>query len=119
MLNDLAGEIHAINVEKGFWDVERNLSEALLLVVSEIIEAMEEVRNGTPLVTQLYESASGVRSPNQSGSTLKPVGFPSELADAIIRILDLCAAYDIDIDKAMMEKIAYNKTRPYKHGKQF
>jgi NTP pyrophosphatase (non-canonical NTP hydrolase) len=115
----MAGEIHAINVEKGFWDSGRSIHEVLLLIVSEVTEAQDELRIGSPIVTQMYESDSGVRSHNQSGVTLKPVGFPSELADVIIRTLDLCAAYDIDIDKAVMEKIAYNKTRPYKHGKQF
>lgn len=47
---------------------------------------------------------------------LKPAGIPSEFADVIIRVLDACAAYGIDIDKAIAEKMAYNKTRPYKHG---
>lgn len=47
---------------------------------------------------------------------LKPEGVPSEFADIIIRVLDACAAYGIDIDAAIAEKMAYNATRPYKHG---
>lgn len=48
---------------------------------------------------------------------LKPEGVPSEFADIIIRVLDACAAYGIDIDAAMREKMSYNRTRPYKHGR--
>lgn len=40
-----------------------------------------------------------------------------ELADVIIRILDMAEAKDWNIAKAIIEKHEYNKTRPYKHGK--
>lgn len=48
----------------------------------------------------------------------KPVGVPSELADIIIRVLDIAAARGVDIDRAVREKMEYNVTRPYKHGKK-
>lgn len=47
----------------------------------------------------------------------KPEGVPVELADAIVRILDMCAAWGIDIDEVVAHKMAYNERRPYKHGK--
>jgi hypothetical protein len=50
------------------------------------------------------------------GIELKPVGLPSELADIIIRTLDLAAFLGIDMDKAIVEKLTYNATRPHKHG---
>ena len=40
-----------------------------------------------------------------------------ELADIIIRALDLSARLDIDISRAVTMKHLYNKARPYKHGK--
>lgn len=43
-------------------------------------------------------------------------GIPYELADTIIRIFDICGHYEIDIEKAIQEKMAYNKERAYKHG---
>jgi NTP pyrophosphatase (non-canonical NTP hydrolase) len=46
----------------------------------------------------------------------KPEGIPSELADAIIRILDIAAFHGIDIAHAVADKMAYNETRPYRHG---
>lgn len=42
-----------------------------------------------------------------------------ELADAVIRIADLCGHLGIDLDAVIAEKMAYNDGRPYKHGKRF
>ena len=53
-----------------------------------------------------YESAGG-----------KPEGYPTELADIIIRTLDLAYMLSIDIDAAVQEKLAFNATRGHKHGK--
>ena len=35
---------HSIAKEKGFWDKERNIGEALMLIVTELAEAMEAHR---------------------------------------------------------------------------
>lgn len=53
--------------------------------------------------------------PNMKGF-LKPEGIPSELADIIIRVLDICGANRIDIAAAIADKMAYNETREYRHG---
>lgn len=47
----------------------------------------------------------------------KPIGLPSELADVLIRVLDLMNYLEIDIDYNVEVKMAFNATRPYKHGK--
>lgn len=49
----------------------------------------------------------------------KPEGVAVELADAVIRIADLCGYLGIDLDTVISEKMAYNETRPFKHGKRF
>jgi NTP pyrophosphatase (non-canonical NTP hydrolase) len=46
----------------------------------------------------------------------KPCGFPSELADIIIRVGDLAYRYGIDLEKAIEEKMKYNATRTFMHG---
>lgn len=46
----------------------------------------------------------------------KPEGIPSEMADVIIRVAHYCGANGIDLAEAVIEKAAYNATRPYKHG---
>src|SRR6185369_7266774 len=47
---------------------------------------------------------------------LKPEGIPSELADIIIRVLDIVAFHGIDIAAAIADKMAYNESRTYRHG---
>lgn len=46
----------------------------------------------------------------------KPCGFPSELADVVIRVATLAARMDIDLNTAITEKLLYNRTRSYLHG---
>jgi NTP pyrophosphatase (non-canonical NTP hydrolase) len=55
----------------------------------------------------------------EEGHTGKPEGFPVELADAVIRLFGLAYEAGIDLPAAIEEKLAYNATRPFKHGKQF
>ena len=43
-------------------------------------------------------------------------GLEVELADAVIRIMDFSQGKDLDVDGAVLEKLNYNKTRPYLHG---
>lgn len=105
-LNELAEEIHGINKDKGFWDKPRDALAVLMLIVSEAAEACEDIRSGFLINEIQYESISG-----------KPIGVPTEMADIIIRVLDACAAWGIDIESAIREKVEYNKTRAFMHGR--
>ena len=100
-INDWVSDLHETATEKGWWDVEPNIPEKLALIHSEISEALEEFRNGN--METYFVNA-------------KPEGFAVELADAVIRIMDLCGYLQIDLESAMMDKAAYNKTRAYRHG---
>lgn len=104
--NKLSQEVYQNAYDKGFYSKPVNLNEKLLLIISEIIEAMDELRAGKETHLLYYEDK-------------KPCGFGVEIADAIIRILDLCGYLNLDIDKLIAEKMAYNKTRPFKHNKEF
>lgn len=46
----------------------------------------------------------------------KPCGFPSELADIVIRVGDLAARMGVDLEHAIVEKMKYNRTRGHLHG---
>ena len=105
-LNDFAEEVHALAMEKGWWDPAPSFPEVLALIHSEVSEALEEYRNGR-LPTEVYTGNNG-----------KPEGIPIELADVIIRVLDCCGYAGIDIDAAISQKHEYNKTRPYRHGEK-
>ena len=79
----------------------------LMLIVSEVAEAQDELRKGHA-ADETYHSLGN-----------KPEGVPSELADVVIRVLDFCYTEGIDLESIIEEKLAYNATREYKHGKKF
>lgn len=45
--------------------------------------------------------------------------FEDELADIIIRTLDICGYLNIDIERSVLAKIKYNKTRDKLHTKRY
>lgn len=108
-ISELQIKIHENAVNKGWWETDRSHGELIALMHSELSEALEELRDGREPATTYFNQDN----PN------KPEGVPPELADVIIRILDYCGKYNIDMQSAIELKMRYNETRPYKHGKQF
>lgn len=122
-LNELAKEIHENAINHGWWEEERRFGEIIALCHSELSEALEEYRNNRPNMYFLADTIGTGRLAIQTvetdidkwkGEKLEGIGI--ELADCIIRIFDYCAYAKIDIEKAILLKHEYNKTRPYKHG---
>ena len=96
----VAQEVNHIAIEKGWWEGERNEGELIALMHSELSEALEAIRNGNPPDDKIPEFT----------------GVEAELADVIIRIMDMSAAKGYRVGDAIVAKINYNKNRPYKHG---
>src|SRR5574343_116152 len=135
-LNKSAQIIFQNNKAKGFWDNERNVGELLMLVVSELGEAMEAHRKGRfAEVSNFDEALSKSRIINKDPTytgTITPESayaahfkswmkdtFEDEIADAVIRLLDLSAGLGIDLEKHINAKVRYNETRPKLHGKLY
>lgn len=101
-LSQWQADVHALAREKGWYDGRpREALEFHMLIVSELAEASESVRNGEDPVWLDQK---------------KPEGELVELADAVIRILDYCAYRGWDLEAAMTLKHTFNANRPYKHG---
>ena len=94
-IKELCERAHSTAVKKGFWKEGRPISECLLLIITEVCEAVEADRNRDD--PAIYE----------------------ELADIFIRLGDLVGALDINIEEEIERKMAINEKRPYKHNKKY
>lgn len=108
-LKNLIQIVHENNVKAGWWTdlntgedlratptqkTKRNVPEMLCLIHSEVSEAMEGYR----------KNLMDDKLPH------RPM-IEVELADAVIRILDLCGGLNLDLEGALLEKLEYNKNR--------
>ncbi len=106
----MQARIHQQNREMGWWDNPREMGTLLCLVHSELSEAMEGERKG------LMDDHLPHRSM-----------LEVELADAMIRIMDIAAMRKLDLAGAIVEKVDYNRkradhqpgARAEAHGKKF
>lgn len=109
-LRKLQRDIHKMARDKGFWDESDDFKGAsigtkIALIHTEISEALEEFRKPDVELDEIYYSEGG-----------KPEGFGVELADAVIRILDLAEKTGNDMSDLIKLKMKFNKTRPTRHG---
>jgi len=79
-------------IKKGFKTSKKNMLAKLMLAVSELSEAAEDVRH------ERWEH------------------FSEEIADCVIRLFDICGTLHIDLEKAITDKMAINENRPHLHG---
>jgi hypothetical protein len=101
-INLFAADCHAASRKAGWYTdlatgklLDRNVPEMLMLIVSEISEAME-----------------GYRKNLQDDKLPARKMVEVELADAMIRIGDLATFIGCDLGGAVVEKMAFNANRP-------
>jgi len=115
-LNDLAKECYSNAASKGFHEEDDNphrFAEYIANLHGEVSELWEAHRKGA-----LHDACNKVKR-------MEELGIPGltnaeeEIADIIIRALDTAEGIEIkNIGLAIQFKMAYNRTRPYMHGKK-
>ena len=128
-LNKMAQDIHERNVAAGWWSdlkfedkvnslvdkgFEYNAAQIILETLG-ITRSTIKTRNKGELLalvhSEVSEAMEGVRKNLMDDKLPHRTMFEVELADTIIRILDMAGAYNLDLDGAIAEKIAYNSRR--------
>ena len=120
-LNELSKTVHNRAVEKGFWDNKKEIGTLLMLCVSELGEALESDRRSKYANLEQFENSLPGCDTVANASFQENIKdtFEDEIADTIIRLLDMCGNLGIDIDKHINYKLGYNLTRGNKHGKSY
>jgi NTP pyrophosphatase (non-canonical NTP hydrolase) len=121
-LDELILEIRNLTVSKGWRDNGAEgdrtgpwFAAYIALLHSEASEALEAYRD------KIWSDSKKVQTRKAGGKILvrevdKPIGVGPELADVLIRVLDMCDIWDIDIQYELKRVLEFGWTRPYQHG---
>ena len=125
MINKLSKQIHQNNIKKGFFENEKNIGEMLALIHSEVSEALECDRKNRYVNDDIKRYTKEFYPENEDNlfkiefeNFIKDT-FEDELADIMIRVMDLAAFKKINLEDHIFAKMRYNSLREYKHGKKY
>jgi NTP pyrophosphatase (non-canonical NTP hydrolase) len=106
-IDEMTAEVREVNIEKGWRSEDKTFGEYIALLHSELSEALEAYRDHR--LNDATEVVYASRLP-------KPEGVGSEFADVLIRLLDTCDVFGIDLEAEFRRKVDFNRTRPFQHG---
>jgi hypothetical protein len=116
-LTELIPRCHEASKANGWWEPRPNAGQQLMLVVSELSEALEADRNGDGKRDGLQAYANAVAFKKSKGFHLDQAFFPEdfkglvkdsvgdELADAYIRLCDFAGGFEISNTDWLMGRL--------------
>lgn len=122
-------EMHTRMKEQGFWEKHETLRELFQgspdltpLLNNQLRQAVESEKLML-VVGELSEAQEAMRKNAQDDHLPQHMGLAVEVVDAMIRLQDfagyLQSEYGVDIGQIYADKVAFNASRPHKHGKEF
>ena len=115
MINHLTSVAHETAIEHGFYADLQHLTSSLRVegMFEEIylVDRSFTLEQIAKIVSECGEAVSAIQHDMADDIVAE------ELADVVIRTLDLAGHMGVDFGSILIDKMEANKQRPYKHGK--
>ena len=105
--------------EKGFWEDQERILSVLDGDDRTYVDDAFVAQKIALMHSELSEGLEGLRKNLPDSHCPEYSSLEVELADNIIRILDLAGCYNLRLGEAIIANMEYNASRPYKHGKKY
>jgi hypothetical protein len=121
-IKELSVDVYNNAVSKGWYDngAACNMGERIALIHAEVSEMLEADRNSEYCDRSTEALQSMMLHDDDKFKEMFEVlvkgTFEEELADVVIRCLDMAAFKKIDLEHHILCKMRYNTLRPIRHG---
>jgi NTP pyrophosphatase (non-canonical NTP hydrolase) len=113
-IDALAAQIAENAEDKGFWD---SPTDPLHMVPVKHDLVHTEIAEASRVHREVYDDDA--EDPVIGMTPMQEQDYTEELADAIIRLLDIAGYYDLEIGDSILAKVEKNTSRPKLHGKRY
>ena len=114
VINTLCHEAHDIAVDHGFYEEQVDLEEYLASKDEPDKHALATTNFTLAQIAKIASEVGEAVGAIQHGEYLQ---LHEELADVVIRVMDLAGYLDFRLGDCVMLKMEKNRKRPWKHGK--
>lgn len=115
----IQSDVHNIAQEKGWWEDRDNLEKAANAVSAKLGRYARITNNAAMIALMHSELSEGLEGERKDLESDHIPGFSmleEELADVVIRAMDMAQGRNLDLAAAIIAKAEFNSGREHKHG---